>query len=214
MLPPDTPIPVSKAGRPRKRKDPPSASAKAPPKAAKKTASNVGRPRKTPAAAAAKSPPKAKKTAPQKAKKTAERPSTPDSIALTYDSDEEDPGPDSDPETSLDVPVRAKADWTRPTTVHWDPDSPDGSKVGWKVRLWDDVDNEWRDGRILLYDPYTHQHKVQYDIKPRKGERVDSQNCVWVRLVNEVSIFTYIVCDHCHFFKSLKVCLIHELLLL
>ena len=136
LLPADTPIPKSNAGRPRKRKDPPPPSAK----------QN-----------------KAKKTGPQKAKKSVpERPSTPDAIALTYDSDEEDPGPDSDPETSLDVPVRAKSDSTRPTTVHWDPKSPEGSKVGWKVRLWDEHDNEWRDGRILLYDPYTHKHKIQY----------------------------------------------------
>jgi hypothetical protein len=158
MLPPDTPIPKSNAGRPKKRK-----ADGEPPKRGR--------------------PPKAKKNA-------TERPSTPDAIPLEYDSDEEDPGPDSDPETSLDVPARADPNSTRPTTVHWDPDSPEGAKVGWRVRLWDENANEWRDGRILLYDPYTHKHKVQYDIKPRKGELVNGQNCAWVRLVNEVSLTT------------------------
>ena len=156
MLPPDTPIPKSNAGRPKKRK----ADGPTPPR---------GR------------PPKAKT-------KVTERPSTPDAVPLEYDSDEEDPGPDSDPETSLDVPIRADPNSTRPTTVHWDPHSPDGAKVGWNVRLWDENDNEWRDGRIILYDPYTHKHKVKYDTKPRKDESVDSQNCVWVRLINEVRL--------------------------
>lgn len=151
MLPPDTVIPKSKAGRPRKRKSPSSSSAK---KASKKAAAP-------------------------------ERPSTPDAIALDYESDEEDPGPDSDPETSLDVTSARNS--TRPTTVHWDWDSPNGSKVGWKIKLWDDLQQEWKEGRIILYDPYTHKHKVQYDKKGRKGEFVDSENCTWVRLPNEVS---------------------------
>lgn len=157
MLPPDTPIPKSNAGRPRKRKSP--GDKKKP-----------GRP----------------KQSKQQAKQ--ERPSTPDAIALDYDSEEEeDPGPDSDPETSLDVVTgAAKQHSTRPTTVHWDFDGPDGKKVGWKVRLWDEVTEEWREGRVVLYDPYTHKHKVQYDGKPRKGERVDSSNCAWIRLCSEV----------------------------
>lgn len=156
MLPPGTPIPKSNAGRPRKRKAPES---KTPSKSLKK-----------------------------KSKDPPPRPSTPDAIELDYDSEEEvDPGPDSDPETSLDVPSSSRtSNWTRPTTVHWDPESPQGNKVGWKVRLWDGVAGEWREGRIVLYDPYTHKHKVRCDTKPRRGEKVDDHNCVWVRLVNEV----------------------------
>lgn len=156
MLPPDTPIPKSNAGRPRKRKTPQGSG--------------------TPSAKARK-------------KTHATRPSTPDAIELQYDSEEEeeDPGPDSDPETSLDVPLCKTANWTRPTTVHWDPDSKEGSKVGWKIKLYDDISGEWADGRIVLYDPYTHKHKVKYDAEPRHGEVADAQNCVWVRLVNEVS---------------------------
>jgi hypothetical protein len=115
------------------------------------------------------------------------RPSTPEAIAFTYNSDEEDPGSETDPETSLDVTARRDADPSRPTTVHWDADSPDGRKVGWRVRLWDENSNKWKDGRIIRYDPYTHKHKIRYERKPRKGERVGKDSCVWVRLVDEVS---------------------------
>ena len=114
------------------------------------------------------------------------RPSTPEAISFTYNSDEEDPGSETDPETSLDVPAHSDANSNRPVTVHWDADSPDGRKVGWRVRLWDENTNEWKDGRITRYDPYTHKHKIRYERKPRKGERVDRNNCVWVRLVKEV----------------------------
>lgn len=39
----------------------------------------------------------------------------------------------------------------------------------------------------MRYDPCSHKHKIQYDKKARRCDDVDSENCVWLRLVNEVT---------------------------
>jgi hypothetical protein len=71
--------------------------------------------------------------------------------------DEPPPEP-MDPETSLDG-LRLKE---MPRTVHWDPDSPDGRKLGWRVRIRMVISNsEWVDGRVVRYDPHTHKHKIE-----------------------------------------------------
>jgi PWWP domain len=78
--------------------------------------------------------------------------------------------------------------------VHWDPNSPDGKLIGRMVRIGilrrnlqkcnlvddgdsdDDEDDDddddddpyqnqfWMEGRIVLYDPYTHKHKIEWKI--------------------------------------------------
>jgi hypothetical protein len=68
----------------------------------------------------------------------------------------EPPPEPMDPEITLDC-LRLKA---MPRTVHWDPDSPDGQKIGWRVRLVIS-DSEWVDGRVVRYDPHTHKHKIE-----------------------------------------------------
>lgn len=75
--------------------------------------------------------------------------------------DEEEPEPavppePMDPESSLDGLRRAAL----PTTVHWDPNSVDGSKIGWKVKVLLGRDS-WHKGRVVRYDPYTHKHKIE-----------------------------------------------------
>jgi len=97
-----------------------------------------------------------------------------------YDDDEEDDDDDyddvvSDPEESLE-PFSANK------TVHWDPEGPMGRMVGWKIRIWDT--KIWRDGRIILYDPYTNKHKVKMFVNTISG--LDKTQCIWLRLIHEV----------------------------
>lgn len=72
---------------------------------------------------------------------------------------------ESDPETSLDIPD--DFDPENPPkhnrlcgTVHWDPDSPEGQKVGHRIRIWCSKTKSWMKGRIVRYDPISHKHKV------------------------------------------------------
>jgi hypothetical protein len=65
-------------------------------------------------------------------------------------------------------------------TVHYDPNM--GKLVGWRIRVWDT--KAWRDGRILLYDTFTNKHKVQMK---DKLPGLDQAQCVWLRLIHEVS---------------------------
>ena len=67
----------------------------------------------------------------------------------------EPPSEPLDPETALDGHRRT----ILPKTVHWDPNSPDGRKIGWKVRIAYAGD-KWAQGRILRYDPHSHKHKL------------------------------------------------------
>lgn len=57
-----------------------------------------------------------------------------------------------------------------PTTVHWDPDSPDGRKVGWRVWV------HGRTARVTRYDPHTHKHLLQWD-------NADGDCWTWLRNV-------------------------------
>lgn len=88
---------------------------------------------------------------------------------------------DTDPETTFDPSPRGQA---RGTTVHWDPDSPEGRVVGWRTRVYDG--NTWREGRILRYDPYTYKHKMQFDDPKIAG--LDREGCIWLRIPHEVSL--------------------------
>ena len=90
------------------------------------------------------------------------------------ESDDEDaranePPPEPmDPETSLDGLPRAAA----ATTVHWDGmQSPDGRLIGWLVKVLcynsasassGQQQQDWHTGRVVLYDPYTHKHKIEW----------------------------------------------------
>lgn len=69
-----------------------------------------------------------------------------------------------DPETALDVAgmgIGERKASCLPTTVHWDPNSPDGKKIGWKMKIM--VKSKWYEGRVIRYDPCSHKHKVQLD---------------------------------------------------
>ena len=90
--------------------------------------------------------------------------------------DEDDMEPPTDPEVTLYLKG------SHLTTVHWDPTGPMGRKVGWKIRIADDKESDWKEGRIVRYDPCTHKHKVQFVEGPRSGEAVDSDNCAWIHL--------------------------------
>mmetsp|Transcript_4693 Transcript_4693/g.10574 ORF Transcript_4693/g.10574 Transcript_4693/m.10574 type:complete len:1816 (+) Transcript_4693:173-5620(+) len=100
-----------------------------------------------------------------------------------------------DPETSLDALPRTAA----PTTVHWHPDSSNGKLVGWTVRVaappgapW-----EWLSGRVVLYDPCTHKHKIEWKIPgssppsspgsgtPKRKQQQQNSPTSWVWLRNE-----------------------------
>ena len=73
-----------------------------------------------------------------------------------------------DPEHALDLHYHPIP--SAPVTVHWDPKSPDGRKIGWKVRIAYDG---WSEGRIVRYDPYTHKHKLV--LKSKK------EAWIWIR---------------------------------
>jgi len=98
-------------------------------------------------------------------------------------SDEEDAGPPPiamDPETTLDVNVPAgsitRKESTLPTTIHWDPTSTDGRKIGWKVKIENRNDGTWEEGRVVRYDPHTHKHKIEFS--------KNNSSC-WIWLRNE-----------------------------
>ena len=100
--------------------------------------------------------------------------------------EEEDLGPPPlpmDPESTLDVlhcdfssearPPLSRHEATLPNTVHWDPHSPDGRKIGWKVKI--EHGATWLEGRIVRYDPHTHKHKIQFN-------NDNDQTCwIWLR---------------------------------
>ncbi len=97
------------------------------------------------------------------------------------------PPPPLDPEYSLD----GKDHPTAPTTVHWDPQSADGRKIGWKIRVALDS-TTWAEGRIVRYDPYTHKHKIRLQ---HNGE----EHYVWIWIRNKqhnVNLATRIVWAH------------------
>ena len=81
---------------------------------------------------------------------------------------------ESDPEESLEPQAPSK-------TVHWNPEGAMGKLVGWRIRIWDA--KQWKDGRIILYDPYTNKHKVQMDAA---YPGLDDKHCAWLRLIHEV----------------------------
>jgi hypothetical protein len=132
---------------------------------------------------------------------------TSDHYAYLDDAPEErGPPPEPmDPEHSLDVTVSTKKVATPATTVHWDPDSPDGRKVGWKIKIALSGDN-WFDGRIVRYDPYTHKHKIALDREEGKddknhggNEHTESDDAAWIWLRNEqhnLQVATRIVWAH------------------
>jgi len=109
-------------------------------------------------------------------------------------------GVESDPETSLDVPTdfdehnnsssSAKKSSQNGShrctgTVHWDPNSEDGSKVGYRLRVWDDTKSYWRSGRIVRYDPISHKHKVIFFEFSNAGESSYTEE--W-RYLNEENV--------------------------
>jgi hypothetical protein len=108
-------------------------------------------------------------------------------------SDEEDEEMEepTDPENTLEVGQ------SHLTTVHWDPNSAAGRKIGWKIRVADG-DSDWKDGRIIRYDPCTHKHKIQFTDEARVGDRADTDNCVWLHLRVEdgIQIATRLVWAH------------------
>jgi len=85
-----------------------------------------------------------------------------------------DPYAESDPETSLDVVPHEHAETNTTSTsmshssnrftgtVHWDPHSLQGQKVGHRIRVWDCTDSFWKSGRIVRYDPTSHKHKIVF----------------------------------------------------
>jgi len=77
----------------------------------------------------------------------------------------------TDPETTLDG-LRSKG---LPRAVHWDPDSPDAKKIGWRVKV-EYSRNKWAQGRIVRYDPFTHKHKVSLSDGKKEGSA-----WVWIR---------------------------------
>ncbi len=73
------------------------------------------------------------------------------------------------PETSLDVP-NDHADnpykyHRQIGTVAWDPNSKEGKMVGYRLRVFDFELNKWKTGRIIRYDPITHEHKCVFFTK-------------------------------------------------
>jgi len=99
------------------------------------------------------------------------------------DEEEEDASDDEDemePPTDPEVTLFPKS--SHLTTVHWDPNGPMGRKIGWKIRIADDKKGDWKEGRIVRFDPCTHKHKVRFVDDPRSGEVVDSDNCAWIHL--------------------------------
>ena len=114
--------------------------------------------------------------------------------------DEEDEG-DEESEEEMEPPTNAESTLlvgnSHLTTVHWDPRCPAGRKVGWRIRV-SDAQNQWKDGRIIRYDPCTHKHKIQFFNGGRTTDKLDSDGCNWLHLRMEdgVQIATRLVWAH------------------
>ena len=108
------------------------------------------------------------------------------------DDDDDEMEPPTDPETALEV------HGSHLTTIHWDPNGPAGQKIGRRIRIADDKQADWKEGRIINYDPCTHKHKIQYTSEPRSVDHVDSKNCAWLylRMEDGVQIATQLVWAH------------------
>jgi PWWP domain len=90
------------------------------------------------------------------------------------------------------------------TTIHWDP--TEANKIGWKARLLSGTD--WQDGRITMYDPYSHKHKIELDVDEdncfedpanpkQKKRKYKKTSAFWMRLRHEdVQLATRIVWAH------------------
>lgn len=83
-----------------------------------------------------------------------------------------------DPESALDSP--RQPGMGLPSTIYWDPTDVDGRKIGWKVKVAYN-DEDWVDGRIVMYDPHTHKHKIVFG---PKSESINTEY-VWVWIRNE-----------------------------
>ena len=122
-----------------------------------------------------------------------------DSYSESDEESEEDDGPPEpmNPEISLDglglgnnpqnySPFTIKA---TPRTVHWDPQSANGKLIGWTVRVAAPLGSpwEWLSGRVILYDPYTHKHKIEWAMGQRdsNNNKSTSKQSSWVWLRNE-----------------------------
>ncbi|KAG7346823.1 glutamine amidotransferases class-II [Nitzschia inconspicua] len=146
-------------------------------------------PRKKPALAATTS-------AATKFNNTIQRPRAQPEQDELNDSEEEDEEdemePPTEPETTLE-PGNSHL-----TTVHWDPAGPAAQKIGCRIRVSDDKTGDWKEGRIIRYDPCTHKHKIKFFDKTRSIDKVDQDNCCWLHLRMEegVQISTRLVWAH------------------
>ena len=101
--------------------------------------------------------------------------------------------PPTDPDTALE-PGHSHL-----TTVHWDPNGENGQTIiGWKIRVSDDKTGDWKEGRVVFYDPCTHKHRIQFVNEPRQCDKVDKDNCAWLHLRMEdgVQMATKLVWAH------------------
>jgi hypothetical protein len=81
------------------------------------------------------------------------------------------PEPEPDPEKSLDGDSTGAT-----TTVHWNPHSSAGQKVGYRVRIYHEPTNKWRNGRVLRYDPVSHKHKIDFTSEKHKKNIIHGQD--------------------------------------
>jgi hypothetical protein len=67
--------------------------------------------------------------------------------------------------------------------VTWDPNSPAGAKIGWRIHVADDKQADWKEGRVLRYEPCTHKHKIQLSVKSRLTDKVQipkiARGCIY-----------------------------------
>ena len=94
-------------------------------------------------------------------------------------------------------------------TVHWDPKSPGGRIVGYRIRVLNRSDGTWKVGRIIRHDVLTNRHKIEYYVgstdgnvicSPRRGDVEDEDDIPigteWIRLNEEVRLCTNISLFH------------------
>ena len=101
-------------------------------------------------------------------------------------------GIESDPEISLDIPPDYDGESSKSHkhnrclgTVHWNPNSSDGAKVGYRIRVYDFGSSKqgcWKHGRIVRYDPISHKHKVVFFGDTDNDENDEEK---WLMLKNE-----------------------------
>jgi hypothetical protein len=84
--------------------------------------------------------------------------------------------------------------------LNWNPSSWYAKVIGCRIRVHESSTDTWAEGRIVMWDPITQKHKVQYNHNKSHHQRTTTNHHQWIYLadskVTTVQIATRIVWAH------------------